>query len=254
MSNFHGSTQLKLNIFQDINDLSRQAATRFSELASEAVQANGRFTVCLSGGSTPQLTYSLLADEPLRSQIPWGAVHIFWGDERCVPLERPDNHFTMTTGLLLSKVSIPAENVHRMRGEAADPFEAASEYEAFLRDFFALRPKEFPRFDLIFLGMGSDGHTASLFPGTPGLEERERLVVAHYVPKVAMNRLTLTYPVLNNARVIMFLAAGDEKAEALKSVLANDISAPTPPAQLVKPLEGEVIWMVDRAAAGLLDR
>jgi 6-phosphogluconolactonase len=141
-----------------------------------------------------------------------------------------------------------------MRGEATDPYEAASEYEASLREFFGLRPKEHPRFDLILLGMGADGHTASLFPGTPGLDERERLVVAHYVPKVGMNRLTLTYPVLNNARVIMFLAAGDEKAEALKSVLANDTSAPVPPARLVKPLEGEVIWMVDRAAAGLLDR
>ncbi|MBM4328873.1 MAG: 6-phosphogluconolactonase [Deltaproteobacteria bacterium] len=248
------STQVELNIFQDLDDLSRQTATRFAGFARDAVRMEGRFTVALSGGSTPQLTYSLLAQEALRSQIPWDAIHIFWGDERCVPLERPDNHFTMTTELLLSKVPIPEGNVRRMRGEAANPHEAAPEYEGSLREFFGLGPTGIPRFDLILLGMGADGHTASLFPGSPGLEERDKLVVAHYVPKVGMNRLTLTYPVLNNARVIMFLAAGNEKAEALKSVLADDTCGPILPARLVKPVEGEVIWMVDRAAARLLDR
>jgi len=248
------SARLKLYAFENLGDLSREAATRFADLAREAVQDRGRFTVALSGGSTPRRTYSLLAEEPIRSKAPWEKIHIFWGDERCVPLERPDNHFTMTSELLLSKIPIPMANVHRMRGEVADPYEAASDYQDSLREFFRLGLKEFPRFDLIFLGMGADGHTASLFPGTPGLEERERLVTAHYVPKVGMNRLTLTYPVLNNARVVMFLAAGTEKAEALRSVLAEDSCRPTPPARLVKPLEGEVIWMVDRAAAKFLDR
>jgi len=245
---------VELNVFPNLDELSRQAAARFARMARETVREHGRFTVCLSGGSTPRQTYSLAAQEPPRSQIPWDAVHIFWGDERCVPLARPDNHFTMTMELLISRVPIPKGSVHRMRGEAANPHEAAPEYEASLREFFGLGPTGIPRFDLILLGMGADGHTASLFPGSPGLEERDKLVVAHYVPKVGMNRLTLTYPVLNNARVIMFLAAGNEKAEALKSVLADDTCGPILPARLVKPVEGEVIWMVDRAAARLLDR
>ena len=242
----------ELTVCSDPDDLSQQAATRFVDIARQAVAQQGRFTVCLSGGSTPRGTYALLAREPFRDEVSWPQVHIFWGDERCIPLDQSDNHYRMASDLILSKVPIPGQNIHRMRGEATDPAQAADEYEALLRSFFGLTGQDVPRFDLILLGMGADGHTASLFPGTAALHERQRLVVAHYVPKLGATRLTLTLPVLNHANQVMFLVAGESKADAVRAVLQGDDDQPKLPARLVRPENGTVLWLIEKAAASRL--
>ena len=202
----NGNHSREVIICTDLEELSRQAAKTFLSLATEAVRGRGRFTVCLSGGSTPRRTYALLAEEPFRSSIPWDAVHVFWGDERVVPLDQPDNHYRMTTDILFSKVPLPAQNIHRMQVEIGSPVEAAAAYEEMLKSFFDLAPAGVPQFDLIILGMGADAHMASLFPGTSALDEK-RLVADNYVPKLKAFRLTLTLPVLNHARNIMFLVS-----------------------------------------------
>jgi len=241
-----------LNVFSDLSELSEHSAQFFVEVARRSCGEFGRFTVCLSGGSTPRLTYSLLAQERFSREVEWSRVHIFWGDERCVPLDSSDNHYTMTQELWFSKVPIPPENVHRIKGESADPEGAAEEYEGLLKQFFGLRPGDMPRFDLVFLGMGTDGHTASLFPGTAGLSEEGRLVVAHYVPKLQSYRLTLTFPVFNNADQIVFLANGESKATAMKNVLQATIEDMDIPATIIRPKHGKLVWFVDQAAAGYL--
>ena len=241
-----------LVVCSDLTDLSRQAASRFADIARQAVANQGKFNVCLSGGTTPRETYALLASEPLRDEVPWPQVYIFWGDERCIPLDHPDNHYRMASDILLSKVPVSTENVHRMRGEATDPVEAANEYDAFLRSFFGLTTEDFPRFDLVLLGMGTDGHMASLFPGTSALHERYRLVVANYVPKLDTTRLTITLPVLNHAHHVMFLVAGEHKADAVRAVLHAGDDHPKLPAQLVRPEKGTVLWLVDKAAGSRL--
>jgi 6-phosphogluconolactonase len=243
----HGSHARDVTICADLDELSREAADTFAALAIEAVQARGRFTVCLSGGSTPRQTYALLAEEPFLSTIPWDAVHIFWGDERVVPLDQPDNHYRMTTDILFSKVPIPVDNIHRMPVEMDSPVEAAAAYEALLRSFLALSPTGLPRFDLIILGMGADAHMASLFPGTPALNDK-RLVADNYVPKLNAFRLTLTLPVLNQARNVMFLVSGSSKADAFEAVQNNSMR-PDLPASLLCPKEGRVYWVVDQDAA-----
>jgi len=245
-----GNPNRQLRVFANLEELSDHAANLFVSTAHEAVKTESRFTVCLSGGSTPRRLYAQLAQDPIRNQVPWQQVHIFWGDERCVSLSSPDNHFAMTSELLLNKVPIPAENIHRMLGESPDPETAAKEYDAELSRFFRLGPSEFPRFDLVFLGMGDDGHTASLYPGTPGLQERGRLVVAQYVPQRENYRLTLTFPVINSARRVVFLVAGAEKADALHHVLEGSAGFDRP-ASLVKPSLGIVVWLVDRLAANI---
>ncbi len=241
-----------LSVCSDLTDLSQQAASRFADVARQAVANQGQFNVCLSGGTTPRETYALLASEPLRDEVPWPRVYIFWGDERCIPLDHPDNHYRMASDILLSKVPLPAQNVHRMRGETSDPEEAASEYEALLRSFFGLTAEDVPRFDLILLGMGADGHMASLFPGTGALVETQRLVVSNYVPKLGATRLTFTVRVLSHAHRIMFLVAGDSKADAVWTVLQGDDDQPKLPAQLVRPEKGTVLWLVDKAAGSRL--
>jgi 6-phosphogluconolactonase len=194
-----------------------------------------------------------LSGNPFRSKIPWQDVHVFWGDERCVPTNHPESLYGMVWELMLSSVPIPPENVHRMRGEAKNPSDAASEYEEMLRGFFRLKIHEKPRFDLILLGMGADGHTASLFPGTEALEEKRRLVVANYVPALKVNRLTLTLPVLNNAAMVMFLVAGESKASSLRSVLHDTREEKRLPAGMIDPQNGRVLWLIDWAAADLLE-
>lgn len=242
----------KLRVFENLEDFSEHAADIFLHAATQTVKTDGMFTVCLSGGSTPRRLYALLGEAPLRDLVPWRHVHIFWGDERCIPLSSPDNHFTMTSELFLNKVEIPAENIHRMHGESGDPEAAARDYETEVRCFFGLSQKEFPCFDLIFLGMGEDGHTASLYPGTPALTERQRLVVAQHVPQRGNFRLTLTFPVLNNARLVVFLVGGAEKAHALRDVLEGAAGFDRP-ASLVNPHQGNVLWLVDQLAANTLD-
>jgi 6-phosphogluconolactonase len=231
--------------------LFRAAAEEFAQAAEEAVRSRGSFTVALSGGSTPKGLYSLLAGDPnLRSRTPWESVHFFWGDERHVPPEHPDSNFRMAQETMLSRV--PAGHVFRIKGEIPDPSTAAQEYEQQLRAFFTLFNGQFPVFDLVLLGMGPDGHTASLFPGTKALLEQHRLVVSNWVGKFFTHRITLTPPVLNHAAMVMFLVQGEDKALALKAVLEGPFEPDQLPAQLVRPENGRLLWLVDSTAAHLL--
>ena len=238
--------QPEIKIVADASELSRVAAAEFEQAALNSVRAHDRFTVSLSGGSTPRGLYSQLARNAQR--LPWNKIYLFWGDERHVPPDDKDSNYRMVRETLLSQAPIPPDHVFRMPAEQSDAAQVAKEYEQTLRDFFALKPGELPRFDLVLLGLGPDGHTASLFPGSAALQERSRLVVANWVQKFGHHRLTLTAPVLNNAAEVMFLVSGAEKAPALQSVLYSNAPAEQFPAKLIRPVNGRLIWMVDRAA------
>lgn len=240
-----------VHVWENADELAQRSARHFADAATAAAAERGVFAVSLSGGDTPVGTYALLGSD-LADAVPWHAVHVFWGDERCIPLDRPDNHFTMATELLLSRVPIPPENVHRARGDALDPAAAAIEYEEALRSFFAPRTSQVPRLDLALLGMGEDGHVASLFPGSDGLRERDRWVVDHYVIKRGerARRLTLTMPVLTAAREVMVLVSGELKADMLASVLRGEADVPASELNALAPI---VTWMVDQQAACALD-
>lgn len=241
----------ELIICRDTEELYGKAAERFVKLAQRAVQDAGRFTVALSGGSTPRGLYALLATAEYRERIPWSQVHLFWGDERCVPPDHPESNYRTVAESLLSKIEIPESNVHRMAGEK-EPKLAAAEYEAELKNFFHLSAGALPRFDLILLGLGEDGHTASLFPGSDALTDAERLVAAVYVEKLKSHRLTLTLPVLNNAAQIIFLVAGESKSAILREVLrANPLSSNLPAAK-VQPVNGQLTWLVTQDAGAVL--
>lgn len=227
-------------VLPDLAAITREAADRFVALVRSAIASHGRFTVALSGGSTPQPLYEQLVTQP----IEWQHVHIFWGDERCVPPDHPDSNYGMAQRALLSHIDIPLQNVHRLPGEL-DPVQAAQRYETELRTLFAAQP----RFDLILLGMGPDAHTASLFPGTAALHEQQHLVVTNYVEKLHTTRITLTFPVINAASNVIFLIAGADKAAALRSVWDGPHNPDQFPAQGVTPMTGRVIWLVDQAAA-----
>jgi len=233
--------------------LARAGAEELARCAADAVRERGIFTVALAGGSTPRRLYALLADEdaPFRALVPWRRTHAFFGDERHVPPDHPDSNFRMASEALLSRV--PVAGVHRILGELPDPRAAAAAYEADLRAFFGL-PREGgppPSLDLVLLGLGADGHTASIFPGSPALDERRRWVVAPWVERLAVHRITLTLPLLRRARTIAFLVSGAEKAAALARVLASPPTAPMLPAALVAAeAEGSVLWLVDAGAAG----
>ncbi|MBX6763290.1 MAG: 6-phosphogluconolactonase [Rubrobacteraceae bacterium] len=239
---------MKVSVFEDPHRLAGAAAEEFARRAREAVERTGSFTVALAGGSTPRETYRRLAEE-YATMVEWSRVHFFFGDERGVPPGSEDSNYRMASEALLSRV--PAGGVHRIRGERP-PEEAAALYEAELHRFFGVRRRP-PKMDLILLGLGDDGHTASLFPKTPALRERRRWVVANPVEKLSTTRITLTLPVINAARAVMFLVAGEGKAKALKMVLEENADPAEYPARLVRPA-GELIWMVDRAAASLLER
>jgi 6-phosphogluconolactonase len=235
--------------------LYQAAATEFVYRAREAVEAKGLFTVVLSGGSTPKGFYSLLAnDTTFRNQVPWDRIHFFWGDERPVPPDHGDSNYRMANEAMLSRVPVSPTHIHRIKGENPDAGKAADEYEQVLRDFFGVLPGQFPRFDVVFLGLGSDAHTASLFPCTKALREQKRLVVSNWVGKLYTERITLTVPVLNHAACIIFLVSGDEKALPLKAVLEGRYEPEQLPAQLIHPKHGELLWLVDQAAAQLLQR
>jgi 6-phosphogluconolactonase len=227
------------------------AAVEFLQRARTSIQASGQFTVALSGGSTPRNLYSLLATQ---SDFPWGQIRFFFSDERHVPPDSPDSNFRMAYESLFSRAPIPQENIFRVPAEIPDADLAAQSYEQTLRQFFHLEGKKeddaLPRFDLILLGLGPDGHTASLFPGTAALHEDERLVAANWVEQSKTWRITFTYPVLNNAAAILFIATGAEKQEALLQVLQGNPDPETYPAQGIKPTNGSLIWLVDQAAAG----
>ena len=235
-------------ICRNPDDLCRRAAAEFVGVAKKSRHDRGRFAVALSGGSTPRALYALLAAPEYKEEIGWSQVHLFWGDERCVPPDHADSNYRMVRESLLSKIQIPEANVHRMAGER-EPRVAAAEYERELIQFFQLSNTELPRFDLILLGLGEDGHTASLFPGSDALRETQRLVVANYVAKFNTHRLTLTLPVLNHGATVIFLVAGANKAPVAKEILRADGQAPRFPAEQVQPLDGQLVWLLTEDAA-----
>jgi len=240
----------KIVVLPDSEALAREAARRFQRLAIQAMAERGRFSAALSGGSTPGALYRLLAGESYGEQIPWEGVHLFWGDERCVPPDDPGSNYRLAHEKLISCVPIPPGNVHRVRGEL-QPEAAAGDYADALRVFF---DAPWPRFDLILLGLGADGHTASLFPGSDALAERERAVVAttaQYEDRPT-HRVTLTLPALNAARQVLFLVREATKAEIVQSVLQG--GEERYPAQRVRPVEGGLTWLLDAAAASRLGR
>ena len=242
----------EIRIFRDVEDLCDAAAYMFMNVAVEAVKDHGRFAVALSGGSTPKRLYSMLAEPDRAKRISWDHVHLFWGDERCVPPFEPESNYGMVQEALLHKISIPATNVHRVRGEIR-PEQAATEYDTLLREFFGVARDGLPRFDLVLLGLGEDGHTASLFPGSPALDESERLAVASYVEKLNAYRVSLTLPVLNHAAVIGFLVAGERKRSAVTRVVRHPDESGELPAQRVRPVDGRLLWFLDTAAAAGID-
>lgn len=237
---------MKVDVYEDKEELARAAARDFVERSKRAIEETDRFAVALAGGSTPEATYELLAREHA-DDVEWDRVHVFFGDERSVPPDSEDSNYRMADEALLSHVS--PGGVYRMRGELL-PDEAAVAYEAELREFFDT-PGRPPEFDLVMLGIGDDGHTASLFPGTPALGVTDRWVAQNPVPKLETVRITLTLPVLNAAKAVDFLVAGEGKAETLKEILEGDADPEQYPAKLVRPA-GDLTWMVDRAAAGTL--
>lgn len=255
-------TSPEIIILTDRAALARAAAQRFVALARPAVAVRGRFSVVLSGGSTPRDLYALLASPEFAPQVDWTRVHFFWGDERAVSPDHPDSNYRMAFEALLSRVKPPALNVHRILAEQ-NPDDAARAYEQTLRAFFTNfhsgpspsstgegdRP---PRFDLVLLGLGANGHTASLFPHTKVLHETARWVAAEYVDEVNMWRITLTAPVINAAESILFLVAGADKAATVHAVLRGDYRPEDLPAQLIQPTNGRVAWLLDREAASQL--
>jgi 6-phosphogluconolactonase len=234
-----------IQICNGAESLSEAAASLFVQQARRAVRAQGRFTVALSGGHTPEGTYQLLTQPPFREQVPWVKVHVFWGDERCVPLDDPRSNAHMAHQTLLDHVPIPTDQIHPIHC-AHDPQQGAEEYRTLLQGFFAGGP---PRFDLVLLGLGENGHTASIFPGTPAVDERERWAVAVYVAEQAMWRVTLTTPIINQAATVAFLVAGTVKAQIVQRVLDGPFEPHTLPAQLIRPTSGNLYWMLDKEAS-----
>ena len=234
-------------------DLAQAAAEYFVQRVALAVEARGVARVAISGGGTPKLLFQLLADSarPFLKQIPWQHVQLFWVDERCVPPADKDSNYGMTDAAMLSKVPLPAANIHRMEGEL-DPQEAASRYEASIRTAFRLEGAETPTFDLILLGLGPDGHTASLFPHTGALDEMARIVIANHVPQKDTWRLTLTWPVIVQGRDVAFLIEGEEKAGMVKTIWAGEYDPETYPAQMIRPAGGKLLLLTDSAAIAQL--
>ena len=236
-------------VFDTPEQLARAAAERFVDYAHEAISDHGLFTVALAGGNTPRRVYELLATEDFKSRIRWPSVHLFFCDERCVPPDDPASNYRMICAAMISKIPIPSSNVHRIIGEG-DADANAQSYERELKSFFA--GLSWPRFDLVLLGMGEDGHTASLFPGSEALNEMTRWVIKTRMEQLKQDRITLTIPVFNHAAHAMFLVTGIDKAKRLAQVLQDRTGPPRLPAQAIQPIEGSLEWLVDRAAASLL--
>ncbi|MFZ5451006.1 MAG: 6-phosphogluconolactonase [Thermodesulfobacteriota bacterium] len=237
-----------LRTFADLSSLSRAAAELFARLAAEAVSTRGRFSVALSGGSTPRRTYEILAQPPFREEIPWDRLHVFWGDERCVAPDDPLSNARMVREALLAHVPLPRTQIHPIFCQTS-PEAGARDYEVLLRDFFG---EMRPRLDLVFLGLGDNGHTASLFPGDAALAAKDRWTAAVHHPEAKLPRITLTAPLINQAAAVVFLVAGGAKAGALGEVLHGPHDPRRLPAQLIKPENGELYWLVDREAAARL--
>lgn len=227
------------------HDVAVEAANRIVAAYEEAIELKGRFSIALSGGSTPKALYELLAQEPYRSQLDWAKVHVLFADERCVPPDHADSNYNMARATLLSKVPIPPDNIYRMRGEI-DPQEAAKEYGLMLKEQF-----DDGGCDLVLLGMGEDGHTASLFPGTQALKEADHRCVANFVPKLNAWRLTMTAPFINRAWQVMVLVTGAGKAERVRQVLEDQPDPNETPIRLIDPDVGRLVLLMDAAAAGM---
>jgi 6-phosphogluconolactonase len=237
----------------DTDALAALAAQHFVEIAEAAVAARGRARIAISGGSTPKAAFKLLADpaEPWLKRMPWQKLELFWVDERCVPPDHPDSNYRMTREAMLDHVPLPPEQVYRMEGELV-PEVAAAHYESLLRNAFRLEGAETPRFDLVALGMGPDGHTASLFPNTPALYEIGRLVVANHVENKDAWRVTLTWPVINQGASVFFLIGGADKADILNQVFTGPRDIERLPSQLIRPASGILTLILDKASAALL--
>jgi len=241
----HDRAENVIEIYADRESMSLAAAELFARMADEAVRARGRFSAVLSGGETPRLMYTLLATQPIEGRIDWKRVHVFWGDERCVPPDDPMSNERMARHTFLDHVPISPEQVHPIHCDKSPP-RAAARYEKFIRSFFE---RGEPRFDLVLLGLGGNGHTASLFPGSAVLEERDRWVAEVTVPGQGFSRVTMTAPLINLARMVMFLVSGSLKSRILHDVLEGPRDTTRFPAQLIQPEHGELLWMADQAAA-----
>jgi 6-phosphogluconolactonase len=247
------AVEREIRILADGAAIAKRAAQEFVQAAASAVREKGSFNVALAGGSTPKALYGLLVnDATLRSQVPWDKTHLFFGDERHVAPDQPDSNFRMATDAMISKSPLKPEQVTRIKGEYPDAEQAALEYEKALRDYFKLKDCEYPRFDLLLVGMGNEGHTLSLFPGTKALHADGRVVVRNWIGKLCTDRITLTGPAASNAAQIMFMVTGADKAPALKSVLEGPYEPEQLPAQLLQPKNGKLLWLVDPAAGSML--
>ena len=238
----------ELHVVHTTEEAAQANATFVAALAEECLRTQDRFTIALSGGSTPRRLYQVLASPPYDEEMAWDRWHIFWGDERCVPPDHEDSNFRMAKEALLDHISIPLAQVYRMRGEI-EPEEAAEEYETAVLDGFQTPA---PSFDLILLGVGDDGHTASLFPGTLALQEKHKLVVSNWSPSLQVHRITFTLPLINAARVVAFLDTDESKAEVLRRVLEPAPREGVLPAAMIRPTDGTVHWFLTKEAAGLL--
>jgi 6-phosphogluconolactonase len=233
--------------------VAQAAAQLFTSAAIKAVKARGLARIAISGGTTPKAMFALLADptQPFIKQVPWDKIDLYWVDERCVPPDHADSNYRMTSDALLSKVPLPTERIHRMEGEL-EPEVAAARYESTIRNSFKLEGAETPTFDLILLGMGDDGHTASLFPHTEALNDMTHIVVANHVPQKDTWRITLTWPVINQGREVVFLIEGAAKAQILHDVLLGPYQPDTYPSQIIRPASGQLTLLLDSAAASKL--
>lgn len=245
-----GDSGREIVVARDPEDLSLRAAQFVIEYLAQRSGSTGRVSIALAGGSTPIGLYARLASDDLRNRIPWPRVHLFWGDERCVPPDDPKSNYRAAQDALIPRLSLPPENIHRMRGEDPRPEQAALDYENELRAFFQAVPQGATLFDLVLLGIGEDGHTASLFPGSPALDETRRWTAAPFVKQLNAHRLTLTLPLLNRSACVLFMASGAGKSSALKSLRGEEVRHPF---QRIRPSGGRLIFYMDRAAAAHLE-
>ncbi len=242
-----------IRILKNLDQVSTAAAEEIIQIAVDAIEKRGVFRIALSGGSTPKTLYSKLAcDQDLKKQMPWQNTHFFWSDERTVPPDHADSNYRMVQEAMFNHIDVSDAQIHRIHAEVEDPNHAADEYEKEICQHFNVSSPGVPQFDLILLGMGPDGHTASLFPGTEALKEQKRVVVSNWVAKFNTNRITFTAPLINHAANVMFLVCGEDKAAALKAVFEGPYDPEVYPSQLIKP-EGELIWFIDQAAGKLLE-
>jgi 6-phosphogluconolactonase len=247
------TVQREVRILADAAAIAKRAAQEFVQAATNAVEEKGSFAVALAGGSTPKALYGLLVNDPtLRAQIPWDKMHCFFGDERSVPPDHADSNFHMASEALLSKAPLKPEQISRIKGEYQDTEKAALEYQQTLRSYFNLTDGQVPRLDLVLLGMGNEGHTLSLFPGTKALHDNGRLVVRNWVGKLYTERVTMTAPMPNNAGLVIFMVTGADKALALKAVLEGPYEPEQLPSQLIQPKNGKLLWLVDTTAGSML--